>query len=531
MIIILFHTHSCTKTTWLLFKSLFKNEIIENIMDITTEESKELYFQLRVLPKLTSYSLSDEIEEARFEWIELRDSEIPRILATIKDFEDACPIIEEKYKLVPRSAFGTDVGKCVCGQHIQQHCLIHNPHTNYVMWVGNECISRFKTKALNAQTYIANKGIISLLNSIRNSAKACEKLKLSNSNNRSTNVIDVEHVDVDETSSVDNNEKSVNTNHENEILTKQELYKICRIPNDKQLETLRRDGALDDNDLNELEALRQKFNRMVTTRDGERHIRTNNIDEVNKVINANTKLFSKYSQYLQCIDLKELIRHQSNNTLKQDYMDRTKPTDHTKKYVADLDKLDWIVTGETRTCQTCDKLYWVSLPIHDAFTSCRPCLVKSMIKQHVDSDFKLKVKRSSIEPVIDRYGVDGVHLCNKETIKNETIKCAVKCTTCFKYEMVIASLNVFITKDTYKCWKCSFTEHLNSIQYHKRVDCPRQSIRSTTKILKADLTYTFTPNVVVSYKCEKCKGVVEKIVDTSWNVSYHKHCLNCYRQR
>jgi hypothetical protein len=209
----------------------------------------------------------------------------------------------------------------------------------------------------------------------------------------------------------------------------------------------------------------------------------------------------------------------------------------------DTNLLQWRLVEEKRNCKHCDIEFTVAMPDLQHISFCRSCLVRDYIINSVLPSVSIKVKKSSIEPIALLYK-DGLRCgrrrssqpkggwdLNRNNIAEEHIKCAVKCNHCMnKYDLVLTSVGELLRTKTFTCWKCMFKAHLDNVSYIKRVDCPRQSVAPETKVQLANLTYKFTDRVRVSYKCLKCKTDVEKVVDMKWNVSYHKHCLDCYKK-
>lgn len=513
----------------------------------TTEEDNKVYFEKRVWPKIMPFSISSVIDDGRNEWKPLIDKDIPHMLYSIEKLEEAIPVLESKYKLIG-AQMNDDVvmhaGKCICGQHIDQHFLIHNMQTNYAAWVGNDCIYRFNGKHIDKTTHANNKHITNLLYDIRRAGDAGRKLKLLAENNISTNEVE-ETDDFDDLSDNDTIDAVTQRDKQTPQSLMHELYKICRIPSEKQLNVLIQSASITNEDVDSVQTLRNKYKRLVTKREGEYYIRIDTVVDLQAVIALNTKLYSRYSKYIDTIDIHQLIKNQNNDNIKQDFLIGCRPIEHNKTYGMNLETLSWDLLSEKRCCEVCSSMFDVSMPIQAHLIKCRPCYMTEKVFSDVFPKLKVKVKKSSLEPIANTYTlasklarghgrclVKNSYTFDEGSIQNEMVTCAVKCSICNdRYENVLASVKSLMEAESYACWKCSFKRYLNALGYSKRVDCPRQTVSPESKAQLPNLTYKFSNKVVVSYECKGCKEHVKKAVDAEWNVSYHKLCLTCFKSK
>lgn len=485
---------------------------------------EEIYFEKRLWPKLKEYSIYDDLYKGRDEWSPLFDADIPETLSSIKDLETIIPIIEERYKLVKNN----DIGKCFCGQNIQDHCLIINTNTNHVCWIGNDCIERFKTKHLNRNIATRNKEIIKHINNIEN---AINKLHL---------------LTTAETSTVQDVSNAIYSNDENIMNTDvskvskdelKEVFKICKTPNDKQIAYLKNFSVFSDA-IENIEKLRVDYkSRFVTKRDGKDYIRVDTLEELNNIIQVNLKLYSKYKSYIESIDIRTLIHNQANHTLKDDYLNSIKPVDDNKQYSKDFISLSWKLVGETRNCECCSDEYYVSIPSQQNITLCKTCFIKDYLNKEIIDNLDVRVRVKDIEIVSKRYVFTNTQ--NNDWMDKEPLIIPVRCNRdgCKYYGQIRCNISDLTDIDFFNCWKCSFNTFVEENGYHKLINTSKQILKPLHKVLTKDYDYTFSHEATLCYCCIKCKQTEEKLIDMKlykqkgWKVSFYTDCAKCYKRK
>lgn len=452
---------------------------------MTEINSEEIYFRKRLWPKLKEYSICNDIDKGRNEWTPLFDENIPPILSTPHDFEKCIPILETKYKLIQQN----EVGKCFCGQNIQDHCLVINTNTNFVCWIGNDCINRFKTKHLNPIVATKNKEIIKYINNIADAVQVNEKLNLLN-------------IEPNEETKTINEYKTKHFHQEVDENDLKELYKVCKIPSDKQINSLKAFPVYNDT-IGSIEKLKIDYNkRIVTKRDGKNYIRVDTVEELKKLIQFNLNLYSKYKSYVESINIHTLIYNQDNDELKDDYLNSIKPLDPNKKYQKDLNTLSWNQVGETRTCTYCKNIFYVTIPLQQEFYECKTCFIKEFIKTNVIESVKVKVKDT--EPISKSYGFVKFH--DQNWILKEPICIPLRCTHegCKFYGEIKCNIETLREVKSFNCWKCSYDTFVYKNGYHKMIDKTKQKLKPTNKVLHKDLSYEFSHQATLFYKCVNC---------------------------
>lgn len=493
------------------------------------KSGEEIYFEKRLWPKLQEYSIHDDLDTGRNEWTPLFDKDIPPILFTANDFENSIPILEERYNLVQNN----DVGKCFCGQNIQHHCLILNKNTNHVCWIGNECIYRFQSEHLNEKVATRNKQIIKYINSIGDVIKVNEKINLLKTETSETSYEAYQMYQ-----DVMNQQGQPKTNQlKVDDADLKELYKICRFPTEKQISNLKDFPAYHDV-VENIDKLKTAFNkRLVTKRNGKNYIRVDTVKELNELIQVNLKLYSRYKSYINNIDIHTLIHNQDNYELKDDYLNGIQPFDDKKTYCKDYKTLSWRLVGESRSCKCCNEDFYVSIPSQEQFEFCKTCFIKDYLGKNVCGNINVKIKLKDTEPISKRYIFTNTKDHNWKN--KEPLHVPVRCNEngCKYYGQIRCNIEDLSELDTFSCWKCSFQKFIQKQGYHTLIDITKQTLKPTDKILQKDLSYTFSHEITLCYKCIQCKQLEKKTLDMAkyynngWKVSFYKHCISCYKRK
>lgn len=509
-----------------VFKITIQNRY-HNEMD--EKSGEEVYFEKRLWPKLQEYSIHDDLEKGRNEWTPLFDKDIPPVLITPEDFENIIPMLQDRYNLVENN----DLGKCFCGQNIQHHCLILNKSNNCVCWIGNECIYRFKTRHLNEHVATKNKEIIKHINSIQDAIKVNDKLNLLNIQCEKQ----LQQTFPDEQYTLDANNIQRHAHHMIDNDELKELYKICKIPNEKQINSLR-DFPVYADVVERIEKIKTDFNkRLVTKRNGKDYIRVDTLKELNNIIQANLKLYSKYKTYVQNINIHTLIHNQDNENLKDDYLDSIKPTDVKKHYCKDITSLSWKFVGETRNCDYCIDDFYVSIPSQQNITLCKTCYIKDYLKREMVDNIDVRIRVKDAEIISKKYIFTNTQ--KDDWMDKEPLFVPIRCKKdgCKFYGQVRCNINDLKDIDFFNCWKCSFKTFIEENGYHKLIDNSKQRLKPVHKVLTKDFVYTFSHEAILCYQCIKCKRTEEKLIDMNkykqkgWKVSFYTNCINCYKNK
>jgi hypothetical protein len=430
--------------------------------------------------------------------------------------EEIVPILEDKYRFVKNK----DIGKCQCGQNIIQHCLIKNNNTNYICWIGNECIERFDGKHLNKMEVNRTKSIIKYLNNIEDAVKIDKKIKLLTTDKTETKG-DIFNDTATIFDNLNNREPIPNEDLK-------ELYKICKIPNEKQMNILQHYPVFHD----VIENLETNYNkRIITTkRNGEYYINLDTMKELNDVIKMNLKLHSKYTSYIDSIDIHTIVLNQGNENLKHDYLDHNKPSENNKHYHKDINNLSWKLVRETRFCPCCQDEFDVSIPAQSNLMLCKTCYVKDYLDTEVTPLLKVKIRIKESQPIVNNYNITNIMMTN--WICTEPLYVPIRCNeeNCKNYGQEKCNINTLKKLTSYSCWRCNFVKFLKGNDYYKLFDFPRQKLKPPIKTSFSDIG-------ILSYKCKKCNRIKTKPVDMKsllrkgWNVKYHDLCLECYKKK